>query len=192
MTFEEVLQAIYVGKLSTTNNYIYMSLKKEELEILKEMIKKNPFFEPINSNYFLKSGDEDFTYNNVDIDFSSVNIKNMLTIILKNLGLNYDLNFGSFKDAMLFSEILKKYKKKVNLHLFNIRLLNEKEQQLINTLLFETMYAFAIQTYINELGEIKTNKTDNGKEVIPNLHYRVVDVEPNYDLVKKYKSEQNK
>lgn len=191
MTFEEVLQSIYVGKIEkTTNNHIYKNLNKEQEKIIKEMVIKNKFFEPTNViNFNSQSLEEDNNLENICIDFNFILFEDILSEVLRKLSLNYSLNFTSFKDALLFSEILKKYKKRINLHLFNIKQLNTKEQELFNSLLFEINICFALQIYVEDEEILKTNKTNLKQGLIQDLNYKIIEVEPSIDLIKKYKSE---
>ena len=46
MEFDDLIESIYVGSLNEfTNNHFYIHLTKEELEVIKSVLSRNPVFD---------------------------------------------------------------------------------------------------------------------------------------------------
>lgn len=186
MQFEEVLERIYVGEINDkTNNHIYIHLSKEQLLIIREILAKSPVFEPTNPNrysMFYKNAEYPKMIN-IEVDFNCISITDLFSYILFRLGINYRLDFKSYKDLLLFIEILKSSSKNINLHLFNTNLLNEEETMLLNDLIIMNLTMIGMQVYLQD-GKILNSEINERAEVIENgIHYEEVTVEnPKFTL----------
>lgn len=180
MQFEEVLERIYVGEINeTTNNHIYIHLSKDQLKIIREVLAQNPIFEPTNPNrysMFFKNA-EYGKMCNIEVDFNRITITDLLNYILFRLGIKYRIDFHSYKDLLLFIEVLKSTSKNINLHFFNTNLLNNKETELLNDLIIMNLTMIGMQIYLLDGKVLNSEVDERGNEVEAGVHYEEVPVE---------------
>ena len=180
MNFEELLESLYVGKIDTvTNNHMYMDLNKEALVTIREVLIENPNFSVINPtrNGMHYQENEYSELRNINVDFSKINIHDLLSYILFVLKIDLRIDFYSYQDLMLFIELVKRKGKGINLHLFNVNLLNEKEQKLLNSLMFLNLTSLCMQVYLEEGCLLQSRYDENDRELIEGEHFRVVSVD---------------
>ena len=190
MEFDDLIESIYVGSQNNyTNNHFYIHLTKEELDVIKSVLSKNPIFEVARvrryANYKDEVGFEKMK--NIYIDFEKLNVENLFNYIFYVLKLNYRVDYLSFKDLLIALEILKENDVHINLHIFNLQSLNKEEQTLINNMLYINYNSMIMQMYVDDDFSLKSNVNSNGEVLESGIHYQVVEVKkPTYELKNVY------
>ena len=186
MEFDDLIESIYVGNLSDlTNNHFYIHLTKEELDVIKEVLSKNPIFDVARVRKFSSYKDEvGFSkMKNIYVDFEKLNIENLFNYIFYILKINYRIDYLSFKDLLMAIELLKENDAYINLHIFNLEYLNKEEQTLINNMLYLNYEGMIMQMYVSDDFSLKSNVNSNGEIIESGRHYQVVEVKkPTYEL----------
>lgn len=180
MKFEDLLESIYVGKLNkNTNNNIYLDLSKETLVSIRDFLRQNPDFTVINPtrNGMRFQEQEFYELRNIGVDFARINVKDLLSFILYILNIDLKIDYNSYEDLLLFLEVLKRKGKGINLHLFNVSLLDQNEQRKVNNLLFLNLTSMCMQVYLEEGSILKSKYDEKGREIIEEQHFNIINVE---------------
>lgn len=188
MEFEELLENLYIGNLSEnmTNNHMYIHLSKDQLLLIKSILEKNPIFEvtrPKRYSSYHVDEKEFETMDNIEVDFSKLNIANLFNYIFYALKINYRIDYLNVKDLLMFIEVLREKDKHLNLHIFNIDSLTREEQTLLNNLLFLNLNGVIMQIYVEDDYALRSEVNSNGEHLEEGVHYQVLSVkEPKFNI----------
>lgn len=179
MSFEQLLETIYASKLDgDTNNHIYQNLTKEELIVLRSLLKENPVSKVINPTrngmHYVKNDIDELV--NVEFDFEKYSIHDLLSYILFVLNIDIRINYFSYPDLLLFIEVLKRKGISINLHLFNSHLLTPEDTKLLNNLMIMNLNSLNMQVYLEENYNLNSKYDENEREVVEGTHYKKTNI----------------